>query len=806
MGKIYKYCFLLMIVSLFSVMSFAQSKTGNITGRVRTSDGVVAEAVEISIKGVANTTADRKGNYTLKNVAAGSYTVTARLVGLTPSSSEVTVVAGTTVNLDLMLQASNQQLQEVVISQGKRNKYFAKESDFVSKMPLKNLENPQVYAVITKELMADQIVTNFDDALKNAPGLDKLWSSTGRAADGAGYYTLRGFAVQPTLVNGLPGLTNGSLDVSNVERIEVLKGPSGTLFGSSLISYGGLINTVTKQPFEHTAVEVGYTAGSYGLNRITADVNTSLDSAHKILFRMNAAYHDESSFQDAGFRKSRFFAPSLAYQLNDRVSFLFNAQFLASEGTNPTMLFFSRSAPLKSTTVGALGYNNRKSFTTNDLSMKNPVTTVQAQMNILLSDEWRSQTLVSRGSTKSDGYYSYLFESNLTTPGPNNTVIPVSGSGVFGRYITDQNATTESTDIQQNFIGDFKIGNIRNRVVAGLDYLNVTSINNSSNYALVGSVDPLVNAAENLSKQRVDAAIGVAGYGGSTRTSREVYSAYVSDVINLTPALSAMASIRVDRFQNSGLSTPAASKYGQTAFSPKFGLVYQLLPEQLSVFGNYMNGFKNVAPLNANVNGANTIVNFDPEHANQIEGGIKSDLFDGKLSGSLSYYDIKVSNIVLTLAPNQYSQGGDQYSRGFEAQITANPIDGLNIIAGYAKNKSRLTNAGANVEGRRPLGAGPEDLANLWIGYKIQAGTVKGLGFGFGGNYYGKNIIVNDAVVGQFILPSYYIFNASAYYGTGQFTFGIKLNNLTDKEYYKGWSTLEPMQPRNVAGNISYRF
>jgi iron complex outermembrane receptor protein len=806
MHKIYKSCFLALIGSFMSVVSFAQNRTGIITGTVRTSDGISAEAVEISIKGVANTTADRKGSYTLKNIPAGPHTIIARLVGLKSSSSEVNVIAGSTVTADLILQVSNQQLQEVVISQGKRNKYFAKESNFVSKMPLKNLENPQVYSVITKELLADQVVTNFDDALKNAPGLDKLWSASGRASDGAGYFSLRGFAVQPTLVNGLPGLTNGSLDVSNVERIEVLKGPSGTLFGSSLISYGGLINTVTKQPFDKTAVETNYTTGSYGLNRVTVDINTPLDADHKILFRMNAAYHDESSFQDAGFRKSRFFAPSLSYQLNDRVSFLFNTQFLSSEGTNPTMLFFNRSLPLKSTNLSALGYNNRRSYTTNDLSMKNPVMTLQAQMNYKISDQWRSQTVVSRGAAKSDGYYSYLFEGDETVPGPGNTKVGVSGNGIFDRWITDQNSTTETTDIQQNFIGDFNIGGIRNRVVAGLDYYNSTSINNSSNYARVGSVNPLVDVTENLTKQRVDTAIAAAGYGGSTRTTQQVYSAYISDVINLTPALSAMASIRVDRFQNGGLSTPEASRYGQTAFSPKFGLVYQLVKDQLSVFGNYMNGFTNVAPMSQQVGGANVITTFDPEHANQAEGGIKADLFDGKLSGSLSYYDIKVSNIVLSTGMNQYSQGGEQYSKGFEAQITANPVEGLNIVAGYTKNKSKLTNATANTEGRRPISAGPEDLANLWIGYKITTGSVKGLGFGFGGNYSGKNTIVNDATVGVFTLPSYSILNASSSYGTGQFTFGLKVDNLTNKEYYKGWTTLEPMRPRTFAGSVTYRF
>jgi len=801
MSKIIKLCLVALMTTFFSINSFAQNNTGTIIGSIKTSDGISAEAVEVSIKGIANTTADKNGAYILKNVPAGTYTVTARLVGLTPSSGQVTVAAGITATLNLSLKASNQQLKEVVVSGGKKNKFSVKTSDYVSKMPLKNLENPQVYAVIPKELLADQVVTNFDDALKNAPGIDKLWSSTGRAGDGAGYFSLRGFAVQPTLVNGLPGLTNGSLDISNVERIEVVKGPSGTLFGSSLISYGGLINTVTKQPFDRTAVEVNYTAGSYGLNRITADVNTPLDADHKVLFRMNAAYHDESSFQDAGFKKTRFFAPSLSYQLNDRVSFLLNAQFLSSEGTNPTMLFFNRSAPLRVTTLEGLGYNNRKSYTSNQLTMKNPVTSVQAQMNYKISDQWKSQTVVSRGTAKSNGYYTYLFEGVNTV-----NKVAVSGNGIFARYITNQNSTTETTDIQQNFIGDFLIGKMRNRVVAGLDYYNSTSIDNSSNYAPFGSVNPKVENTDNLTSQSADAAIATAGYGGSTRATQEVYSAYVSDVINITPELSAMASLRIDRFQNGGLSTAAADKYGQTALSPKFGLVYQILKDQLSVFGNYMNGFKNSAPRNVEVDGSNVVTTFKPEHANQIEGGVKSDLFEGRLSGSLSYYDIKVSNIILSTGMNQYTQGGDQYSRGFEAQITASPIDGFNIIAGYSKNISKLTNATAATEGRRPVEAGPEDLVNVWLSYKFLSGSVKGLGFGFGGNYAGKNSIVNDATVGVFTLPAYTVLNASASYVKGPFTFGLKLNNLTNKEYYKGWTTIEPMSPRTVAGSIGYKF
>jgi iron complex outermembrane receptor protein len=130
------------------------------------------------------------------------------------------------------------------------NKFAQKETDYIARMPLKNLENPQVYNSIGKELLKEQMIVSFDDALKNAPGVNRLWSATGRGGDGAGYFSMRGFAVQPTMVNGVAGQTNGGIDPANIERIESIKGPSGTLFGSSLISFGGLLNIVTKKPYE----------------------------------------------------------------------------------------------------------------------------------------------------------------------------------------------------------------------------------------------------------------------------------------------------------------------------------------------------------------------------------------------------------------------------------------------------------------------------------------------------------------------------------------------------------------------------
>ncbi|MDH7459644.1 TonB-dependent receptor [Chitinophagaceae bacterium 26-R-25] len=778
--------------------------TGVIKGKVSTSDGSAAVAVSVKVKGTKRVVAtEDDGSFIIKNIKPGNYQLEVSLIGYDDVLQDVTVTEKATSNVAIKLTVTNKQLEEVIVSgSGKLTK---KESDYVAKMPLKNMENPQVFAVISGATLKEQLISSYDEAVKNAPGIDKLWSSTGREGDGTSYYSLRGFAVQPTLVNGLPGLTNGGLEISNIERIEVVKGPSGTLYGSSLISYGGLINTVTKKPFSNFRGDISYTGGSYGLNRFTADINAPLDKTGKVLLRVNGAFHNENSFQDAGFKKIRFFAPSLSYQVSDKLSFLLNAEFLGQESTNPMMLFFDRSAPLLAKNLDELGYNKKMSFTSNNLSIKTPVTTLQALMNYKLSDHWTSQTVVSQSTARSEGYYSYLYEVSQYIPGYPN--IP----GVFGRYINKQNGSTNTFDVQQNFMGDVKFGNMRNRLVAGLDYFNRNTISNGTDYAGMGMVTMTDPQTDLLTQPHVDSALQSAA-GSNSNTTQQVYSAYASDVFNFTPELSVMASLRVDHFKNGGMTSASADQYEQTAFSPKFGIVYQPIRDKVSLFVNYMNGFSNTAPREVVDNGKTSMKTFRPEKANQFEGGVKLSLIKNKVVATVSYYDILVSNIVMSDPANdstttKYIQGGKRYSKGFEADVAANPVAGLDFIVGYSYNNSKVTKTDAkDYIDRRPEEAGPKHLANAWITYKFTSGAVKGFGAGFGGNYASENMILNRTTTGVFTLPSYTVLNASLFYNADKFTITAKLDNITNKEYYKGWSTIEPQMPRRFAAGISFRF
>ena len=81
---------------------------------------------------------------------------------------------------------SIKELKEVSISNSKY-KYKRIKSSTVSKMPLADIENPQVYNVVTSELLKEQVITNFNDVLKNATGVSRIWESTGRGGDGAAF-------------------------------------------------------------------------------------------------------------------------------------------------------------------------------------------------------------------------------------------------------------------------------------------------------------------------------------------------------------------------------------------------------------------------------------------------------------------------------------------------------------------------------------------------------------------------------------------------------------------------------------------
>lgn len=808
--KLFSFTFLFTSASL---LCLAQ-QFSTITGTVTTSDGKPAAYLSVGLKGkgLGNVTND-KGIYEIPRVKPGSYIVRVSGVGIQSVEKSIIINTGENKTVDFVINQNSNQLNEVNINKVKANKYGAQKSDYVAKMPISNLENPQVYTTITKETFNDQLIFSVDDATRNAVGIQKMWESTGRGGDGGAYYASRGFIVQSKLRNGIAGNITSRNDAANIESVEVIKGPSATLFGSTLTSYGGLINRITKKPFEGLGGEVTYSAGSYDLNRVSTDFNFPVDKANHIYARINASYNYKGSFQQNVFDRGFFVAPSFSYKVNDKLDFTFDAEIANGNNTlKPFVFFYFPVKDLGFDRADQSGIPYDKSFTGDVMKQKYNSTTFFGQANYKFNENWSSHTSFSSSYSFSNGRGTYLFLiPNNYPPLGNPNAAP--GADLISRadQSTD-NSKLYNYEIQQNFNGTFNLGSVENRVVLGLDYLRQNSDQlfygiDSFDFTNKNGTGSNYN---NFTEQNLSAIYALNTYSKyPINFKSNTYSAYASDVINLTDRLIALAAIRVDRFDNKGNSDRAGSApkgaYKQTVFSPKFGLVFQPIKDQLSLFANYQNGFNNLNGIDYKGEA------FKPEQANQIEGGVKSNLFGGKLTGSVSYYYIKVKDIVRGYNgdpsnPNAQIQDGNKISKGIEAEIVANPLNGLNIIAGFAYNDNRLQNASPDVEGRRDAYSAAPYSANLWISYKLAAGALKGFGLGAGGNYASDNKIVNSVSQGVFILPAYEVFNASVFYDHPRFRIGAKVDNFTNQKYWTGYSTMNPQDLRTFTGSVTYKF
>ncbi|GAB2462005.1 TonB-dependent receptor [Hymenobacter qilianensis] len=802
-----------------SVLTVQAQQTAAIRGRVTTSDGSPAEAITVGLEDRSQgTITNSRGEYVLSRMRAGTYTLVVSGIGLKSAEKTVTVTGGQSATLDFVLTENAQQLREVVVSGARVNKFARKQSDYAAKMPLQNLENPQVYNTVGKELLTEQLVFTVDDALRNAPGVQRMWEATGRAGDGGSYYNTRGFIVQSQLRNGLAGNVTSDVDAANLEKVEIIKGPSATLYGSALTSYGGLINRVTKKPYDTFGGEVAASGGSFGFHRLSADVNTPLNAAKTLAFRLNTAYQKEDNFQSEGFNRNIAIAPSLSFQPTERLSINLDAELFRGRSVGKQLIFFYfPSSQLGVSRADDVNIDYRNSYMGNGLELDSRSTNFFGQVNYRISSAFTSSTNFSASRSFSEGFgpYFYLVPDAVATNNPN----AAPGGNFLARADqSTRNSTEQVYEVQQLFNGDFQVGGRRNRVVLGLDFLRIDSDQNffGSVFDIVPLNQPDFDYSQfNGASLSARYAAGAPDFTYPVTTKINTYSAFASDVLNLTDRLSVLAALRVDHFDNrGGLVGGAVPAFQQTALSPKFGVVFQPLKDRISLFANYQNSFNNRGSYLAYDvafpdSTGQRIANL--EQANQWETGVKVDALGGKLTATLSYYDIQVKDLLRTdprpeaAARFAQTQDGTQRSRGVEFDVVGNPFEGFNAVAGFSYNDSRLERATALDTGRRPSTASSPYLANLWLSYRLPTSALKGLGLGFGGNYASDNKIQNTTA-SVFTLPAYTVLNASVFYDQPKFRISAKVDNLTNERYWIGYTTMNAQKLRSFVGSVAYKF
>jgi len=319
--------FFLFTTLLLTPFVLLGQQTGIIKGHITSIDGRPAEFVSISLQGRSyGDLTNTKGDFELKNVKPGNYTIVISGVGYLEAKREINVSAGMVTQADFTLAEDHQELQSVEITGRKERTYKTKALFIGNKTQTDIMDLPQSVSYASKELMADQGVVRVGEVVKNFSGVTNFTSYDD--------LTIRGFRINgqsnTQLLNGLRTSTGfWKQPLTNyLERVEVLKGPASALYGNA--SPGGVVNRVTKKPLDEDRKSVSVSMGSFSTLRALADFTGPATKDKSLLYRLNLGYEDANSFRDLQFDKNIVIAPSLSFIPDDKTRINFDMVYNAS--------------------------------------------------------------------------------------------------------------------------------------------------------------------------------------------------------------------------------------------------------------------------------------------------------------------------------------------------------------------------------------------------------------------------------------------------------------------------------------------
>jgi iron complex outermembrane receptor protein len=313
-------CFL--ALTFCGSIAFAQNG-GTIKGNLTDNNGNPAISITLTLKNLKLAAiTDKNGAFLFKNLPELQDSLIISSVHFKRLSRKVALHGNGILDLGtIQLETKVTELQSVEINGRAGNTYKSDYSYFGNKTQSPTLLIPQSISSVTKELIEDKMALSLKDVVDDISGVN-IYS-------GYDEYTIRGFRAENARdINGLRGYNTTYISsmLVNIERVEVIKGPTAPLYGNC--DPGGTINLVTKKPLDTARAEVNLFYGSYDHYRAQGDVTGPLNSSKTLLYRFNAGYDNTNSFRTGVYAKSYELAPSLSFIPNDR--FRINADFSIS--------------------------------------------------------------------------------------------------------------------------------------------------------------------------------------------------------------------------------------------------------------------------------------------------------------------------------------------------------------------------------------------------------------------------------------------------------------------------------------------
>jgi iron complex outermembrane receptor protein len=796
-----KISMLMTAMTILLVNILAQPSAGIIKGKVTTSDNKPAAMVTVVMKDAKkNTLTADDGGFILRNIQPGAYNLEISLVGYETALQQVYVEAGKITDISFQLKISDKQLQEVIVKSGlKGYKSNITSSSLRIQTPL--LETAQNIQIVTSKVLADQQVISMSDGLiRNVSGVTRAehWGDlyTNISARGSQIQAFRnGFNV----VNSYWGpLTE---DMSFVENIEFVKGPAGFMLSSGDPS--GLYNVVTKKPTGQTKGEASFILGSFGLYRTTLDLDGKLSANGKLLYRLNLSGQNKKSHRANEYNDRYVIAPVISYQLDEKTKLTLEYNYQRANMSNVGSYYiFSPD--------GYAAYP--ADFTT--LPAGTPGTKIEDHSFYInlqheLSKNWKLTAQASR--------FTYNQEGTSMWP------LIINSDGTFIRNIGIWDAKSKMTMAQIFVNGEITTGSIRHRILGGLD------IANKEYMADWGQSHDLDLAGAEFDPKNPYMGIPVNGYPEFDRVTpleqraqasgglqdMRYSSIYLQDELGIwdNRLRLTLAGRYTDLHQSAWGGSPDKAKH----FSPRAGLSASL-NRQTSVYALYDQAF--IPQTGIMANGKKV----QPITGNNMEIGIKKDWFGGRWNTTLAIYRI-LKNNELTADPNSPPASGlsielgQKRAKGVEFDLRGTIARGLNLIANYAYTDSKVVQVAEGVtypkEGDIVPGFAKHTI-NTWLTYKIQNGTLKGVGLSAGYTWLLDRATYWEAAPDPSKeMKDYFKLDAGLFWEKDKIKITANVFNVLNEYLYSGsyesWTNTpvyswQTEAPRNVRFSIHYRF
>lgn len=776
-----KYLYTL-ILFLYSVTAFSQ----NIKGTIKTTKGEPVSAATVTVLNSTKATAsDHEGRFAL-NLSNGNYQLSFSAVGFATQFKNIVVKSGD-IELTIRLQAVDQQLNEVVVNAEKR------EQD-VQKVPA-------AITVLDAKQIRDYRLWDITNLTAISPGLFTVEHGNSTSSNFFNIRGVMGFSNEQavaTYVDGVYQFDYFSAPplFNDIQSIEILRGPQGTLYGRN--AFGGVVNIITKQPGNKTSGYFETTFGNYGQQRYTASLSAPI-IANKLFAGGSFTYNHRGSIYYNEFTQSGF-------DRREDYSGNFNLRYLPSANWSLAL-----NAKLEND-------NDRGSFPW------------VGSVDEVLSKPYRVNT--NNTNVERRNNFNTSLAANYYGKGFNFTAVSsyidwhayYEGKGVDYDFSPLDALSTAPNQRQHVFSQEIRFTSPSNSqsklqwVAGAYGFTQNTKMNAPTFFGpdyvqLDPSSDaPFTSTSISHGNNKGYAFFGQATYAITNKLDFTAGIRYDHETRNLSQYTDYL------KEPNPVVSSPTQDyKANFNAVTPKFVLSYKLQGSML-LYGSYARGFR-AGGLNTNATDPKQVP-YEPEHSDNYEIGWKNMFWNNKLKLNLTAFYLEQHNQQISTAMDGINalilNVGEMHNKGAELEMTVLPVKGLQIDWNASYSHARYASlllydatAGAvvNFKGNKPINTPPvSSMLAAQYTYDFAGSKQKLAVFARGEyRYLGKYEFdfINDKKQ-----PGYSLFNAKAGITTKHFELNFWARNITDKHYiaYGSFGSFLLGSPRTYGTSLIAKF